>query len=161
MGELRESCPCGSLNLIWGIESYMGHFFQIFLWPVILLHSPGPESVFGLTQDPPLYACISWAKWILVKRPAGRLASLPFWPFCTCVVGKVSLTLRRRSMWFFVSAVPPPFHLEVSVHRGQTLAAAQPGAHLSLASSWNTVQEMLPWRMSPVLILKSGTGKSG
>ena len=141
--ELRRSCPCGGLS----------HLYEAFLPDCPLashLALSSSESVFGLTQDPPLCACISWARWILVKRPAGRLASLPFWPFCTCIFGKVPLTLRRRSMWPLVLAVLLLCILEYP-STGDKLAAAQPGAHLSLASSGDSVQEMLPWRMSQVL----------
>ena len=56
-------------------------------------------------------------------------------PFCTCIVGKFSLTSRMRNMWslYFFSgqdAAPLyPYHylyIGASVHRGQT-SAAQPG----------------------------------
>ena len=153
VGELRESHPYGGLNHLYGA------FLPDFPLPSHIA-LPGSESVFGLTQDPPLCACISWARWILVKRPAGGLALLPFWPFCTCVFGKVSLTLRRRSMWPLVSAVPPPLHLGVSVHRGQTGCCSAWGPSISclvmgLSSGYVAMENV------PSFILKPGAGESG
>ena len=87
----------------------MGHFFQLsfgqsscFAW-----------SVFGISQGAPMCVHLS-TRWILAKRPRGRLASLtvgkrpsPFLtskePFCACVVRKVSLTSRMRNVWSFIS----------------------------------------------------------
>ena len=53
----------------------MGHFFQVFLSNYLAL--PGSESMFCLSQGPPVCVCVclSQSRWILVKRPMGRLTS--------------------------------------------------------------------------------------
>ena len=47
VGSEKELCPCGSLN------HFYGAFLLGFLWPVNLL-CLALESVFGLSQGPPL-----------------------------------------------------------------------------------------------------------
>ena len=47
--------------------------------------------------------CISQPRWIIVKRPMGSLASLPFWPLRSFIVGRVSLTSRMRNLWSLIS----------------------------------------------------------
>ena len=55
----------------------MGRFFQVFLSNHLALS--GSESMFDLSQCLPVCVCvcvcISQPRWILVKRPMGRLTS--------------------------------------------------------------------------------------
>ena len=60
-------------------------------------------------------------------------------PFCACLVEKVSLTLRMRNMWSFLSylgeaqLLSRSCYFGLSAHRGPT-PGARPGTHLSPAS---------------------------
>ena len=128
-------------SLLWGISSRFPLTNHVAL--------PGSESIFGISQGPPLCACVSLSQdgfqqrglWV-VDVTYYEVAPPPFLtskePFCACVVGEVSLTSRMRNMWSFISylgrAQPPPSSCfyGVSVHRGETV---QPGAHLSPASA--------------------------
>ena len=98
-GSERESCPRGSLN------HFCGAFLLGFLWPIILLCLVLSLYLVYLRVLPSVHAHL-WLRWILVKRPMGRLTSLPFMtskePFCAGVVGKVSLTSRMRKMWSLI-----------------------------------------------------------
>lgn len=62
---VTEFCPCGSLN------SSMWHFF----WVSLASHFglPGSQSIFGISQDPPVCACISYllAKMDSTKKAKG------------------------------------------------------------------------------------------
>ena len=115
---------------------------------------PDSESIFGITQCPPLCARISlshdgfqrrslWEGWHHLLW--GAVSSLfdPRGALLCIVVRKVSLTSRMRNMWslYLLSEWDSAalclcyyLFLEVSVHRGQT-SAAQPGDHLSSAST--------------------------
>ena len=50
--ELRRSCPCG------GLKHFYGAFLLGFLW-LLNLAFPGSESVFGISQGPPMCPCAS------------------------------------------------------------------------------------------------------
>ena len=104
--------PRGSLN------PFYGAFLSGFRWPIIWLCLVlRPRLVYLRVL---LCVCISWPSWILVKRPVGALhhwlwCEAPLLtsekPSCTCIVGKVSLTSRMRTIWFLISylgrAQPP------------------------------------------------------
>ena len=51
-GRLRESGPCG------GLKHFYGAFLLGFLW-LLNLAFPGSESVFGISQGPPMCPCAS------------------------------------------------------------------------------------------------------
>ena len=127
-------------SLLWGIPSRfpLATHFDL----------SGSESVFGISQNPLLCACSSlcqgerwWRGLWEVDITYCEVMSPPFStskePFCACVVREVSLTLRSRNMWSFISylgrAQPPPSFrfYAVSVHCRETV---QPGACLSPAS---------------------------
>ena len=145
VGSERESCPCGSLNHLYGA------FLLGFLWSIILLCLVVVRIWFISGSSP---VCVR----LLAKMDSSEevygevdityygvvppLFLAPEEPFCACVVGEVSLILRMRNMWSLYlfsgqSSAPPSscycLHLGVSVYRGQG-PAAQPGAHLSPAS---------------------------
>ena len=93
MDSERELCPCGSLNHLHRAFSsgflLTNHFY--------LLSS---ESLFGISQDPPICSCISQSRRIAPKRPKGKLDS----PFgLSFQVRKVSLISRLRNMWSLIS----------------------------------------------------------
>ena len=143
-----------ALEVVW--ITYMGRFFQVssgqsyyfaWFWDCIWFNS----------RSSPVWVYISQPRWILVKRPMGRLTSstlgwfpLLFGPLgaflCTCCWEHL-LDLRIRNMWSLSGQGSGPphfcyyFHLGVSVHRGQT-PAAQLGAHLSPVS--NPLRDMNP-----------------
>ena len=71
MGGLRKSHRLGNLN----------HLYGAFLLGFLLadhFNLPGSESIFGISQDPPVCAGISQPRWISAKRSMGSVASLPF-----------------------------------------------------------------------------------
>ena len=92
---------------LWYFESVMGHFFQVSLGQSSCF--AGSKFRYGISQGPPICAFLSqdgiqgrdmWLGWH--QLPWGDTPSLltsmePFW---TCVVGKVSLTLKMRNLWF-------------------------------------------------------------
>ena len=92
---------------LWYFESVMGHFFQVSLGQSSCF--AGSKFGYGISQGPPICAFLSqdgiqgrdmWLGWH--QLPWGDTPSLltsiePFW---TCVVGKVSLTLKMRNLWF-------------------------------------------------------------
>ena len=96
-----------ALVVVW--ITCIGHFFRV---------SSGQSSCFAwlwvriwfILGSSPVRVGISQPRWILARRPMGRLTSpamgwcpppflTPEEPFCACVVGKVSLTSRMRNMW--------------------------------------------------------------
>ena len=109
----------------------------------------GSESVFGISQNPLMcaYSSLSqdglwWRSLWEVDITYCEVMSPPFSstskkPFCACVVREVSLTLRIRNMWSFITYLgrtepsPPSRFYAVSVHCRETV---QPGACLSPAS---------------------------
>ena len=123
-GRLRER---GALMGLWII--FMGHFFPLDTHGCPLAYHlalPGSGFVLGLSQAPPLCAWHLLAKMILVKRPMGRLTSLPFWSprsLSAYTVRKIPLTSRMRKAWTLLSGQGSallPLHLGASVDRGQT-----------------------------------------
>lgn len=87
---------------LWQFKSlYMGHFFHRF--PLAnQLALPESESLYGISQDVPMYVCASsYPSWIPVKS---RFINIPLSNFkevfCAFVVGKVSLILGMKYMWF-------------------------------------------------------------
>ena len=115
------------------------------MWKLEKASCLGSESVLDLTQGHRMCVCVCVcarvhlsARWILVKRAVGRLTvdityygwhPAPFWPvrnvFAHVWSGKVSLTLRMRNMWFFISYLyraqifSCSCYFGVSVHREQ------------------------------------------
>ena len=97
-------------------------YFESFIWVISSgfplanhLALPGSESVFGLSQDPLMYACASLSQdgfqqrglWVVDITYYG-VTPLPFLsskePFYACVVGKLSLTSRMRNTWSLIWA---------------------------------------------------------
>ena len=113
----------------------------------------GLESIFGLTQGPPLCVCTSFSQMDSSARVSGKLTgyTMVWHPlpsltleehFYVCLVWEISLASRMRNTWslYFLfkqdSAPPCSWHnlyLEVSVHRRQ-VPVAHPGTCLSPAS---------------------------
>ena len=66
MDSERELCPCGSWNNLYRAFSsgflLTNHFYLLSI-----------ESVFAISQDPPICLCISQPRWIAPKRPMGKL----------------------------------------------------------------------------------------
>ena len=90
-GGLKEN---RTLVVVW--ITLMGRFFQVSLANHLAL--PGSKSVFGVSQDPPIYASASLSRDGFQRRGLWvDLTSFPIWPPRRFVVRKVSLTSRRRS----------------------------------------------------------------
>lgn len=98
MDSERELCPCGSLN----------HLHRAFSSGFLLtnrFYLLSSESLFGISQDPPICSCISQSRRIAPKRPKGKLDS----PFgLSFQVRKVSLISRLRNMWSLISFLAGP-----------------------------------------------------
>ena len=139
----------------WGISSLwtpMG-----VLWPTILLC-----LVLGLYWVYlRLLPCVHGTQWECVKRPMGRLTSLPFWSpgsLSAYTVRKISLTSRMRKAWTLLSgqgSALPPLHLGASVDRGQT-----PGLSIGpicvlrqLGKSLNFSEPQFPFLYNGVIII--------
>ena len=105
---LIESCPRGSLqSFMWGISygfSLANHF-----------ELPGSESVFGVSQDPPMCVRASLSQDGFQRKGLWvDLTSFLFWPPRSFLVGKVSLTSRMRNMWsliFYLGRAQPPLSI--------------------------------------------------
>ena len=128
-------------SLIWGTSSWFplaSHF-----------DFPGSESLFGLSQDPPMVVYASLSQGGFQQRGLWvALASLLISPPRSFLVRKVSLILRMRNMkslvFYLGRSQPPlsvvlPFHLGISVFIGrEQTPSISPGSvegHLSPASS--------------------------
>ena len=89
----RKLCPRDSLNHI--CEA----FFQVSFGNHFTL--PGSESLFGISQDPPMCKHASLSQVVFQRRDLwvdwhySPLTSKE--PFCACIVRKVSLTLKMRN----------------------------------------------------------------
>ena len=117
-GRVPELCPHGNLNHLYGA------FLSGFLWPIIMICLVcSPYLVYLRIL---VYVCISYPRWILLKRLLGRtsLDLTPVWfprsLFCTCVVGEV--WLREWEICVFCRVQPPPLiavysYLGVSINR--------------------------------------------
>ena len=99
----RENC-CHSLVVAW--ITFMRHFFHIFLTNNSNLL--GSESIFGISQDPPMCVYISPSQDGFYQRGLWVVSSIdiipllnPKEPFCTCVVRKI-FWLRMRNMWSLI-----------------------------------------------------------
>ena len=101
VGSERESCPRGSLNHLYGA------FLPGFLWPIILLCLVLSLYLVYLRVLPCMRAYLL-AKMDSSEEAYGLGDITPFStsrkPFCACVVGKVSLTSRPRTMWSLIWA---------------------------------------------------------
>ena len=95
-----ESCPSGSLN------TFMGHFFRVSFDQSSCL--PGSESIFGMSQAPPMCARASLSRdgfyyegpWVDYPLASFTFdlqgAFLPTWD------RRGLLTLRMRNMWSLI-----------------------------------------------------------
>ena len=102
VGGLRErERPGGSLN------HFYGAFLPGFLWLIILICLVLNPCLVYLRVLPCVRAHLL-AKMDSSEEAYGRLNITPFLtskePFCACIVGKVSLTLRMRNMWSLIWA---------------------------------------------------------
>ena len=99
VGSERESCPRGSLNHLYGA------FLPGFLWPIILLCLVLSLYLVYLRVLPCMRAYLL-AKMDSSEEAYGLGDITPFSiskkPFCACIVGKVSLTSRTRTMWCLI-----------------------------------------------------------
>ena len=117
-GPERQSLGC---ILVADWITLIGHFFRFPSASHFGL--PGPEAIFGVSQEPPTCACSSLSQDGFYQRGSWvaditscEVTSPPFLtskePFYLHVVEEVSLTLRVRNMWSFMSylgrAQPPP-----------------------------------------------------
>ena len=115
----RKSCPRDSLNNIYEA------FFQVSFGNHFTL--PGSESLFGISQDPPMCKHASLSQVVFQRRDLwvdwhySPLTSKE--PFCACIVRKVSLTLKMRNRWslsFMWARLGLSYlQLGISIHRGQ------------------------------------------
>ena len=126
---VTESHPCDSLIYCYGA------FLWGFLWPIILICLAPSLYLVYFRILPYICTCISYPRWILVKRLIGSWHHLVWGDvpslfdlqglLCMCM-GEVSLTLRMRNMWSFISYLgraqtsPSSCYYGVSVHRGET-----------------------------------------
>ena len=99
----RQNC-CHSLVVAW--ITFMRHFFHIFLTNNSDLL--GSESIFGISQDPPMCVYISPSQDGFYQRGLWVASSIditpllnPKEPFCTCAVRKI-FWLRMRNMWSLI-----------------------------------------------------------
>ena len=103
MGGLRESY---ALVVVW--ITYMGISSAFLLANHLAL--PGSESIFGLSQGPPMCVCTSlsqvgfywrglWVGWHHLWWGEAPSLLISKQHFCTCGVRKVSLPSRMRNMW--------------------------------------------------------------
>ena len=136
MGRLRERV----VPLEYFESFIQGNSFRFSLTSYLAL--PGSESLFGLTQGPPLRVCTSFSQNGFQHKGFWEEERIMDWrllpsvtseePFCICIIWEVSLTSQMRNMWLLYllskwdSAPSPSCHCiyhGVSVHRGQVRAA--------------------------------------
>ena len=126
MGSERELQHCGSLNHLHGT------FLPGFLWPINLLCLNLSPCMVYLRIFPCIHVCISYPRWISVKRPGWHYSPFKLQGGFLCIYtwqGLLDLGNEKYVVSVFYPGRAQP-QLSSSVHRGQTLTA-HPGTHLS------------------------------